>query len=132
MKAQKMEGSTSTDQARREYVRGVVRQFSDNIAPSIQHNILAQEVVLGMSPYEAHLAAGAFSFRVKPDMRKWSKDADPYAVMWRQSMAPDNSQIWMIFETDTQFPGFGMVRFRVQFEFGKVIKIDRMLDGLRE
>lgn len=68
-----------------------------------------------MTPYDAYLAAGAFTFKVIADTAKWGKNADPYDVMWGQSVRPDESQIWMTFENDTQYPTEGKQFFRVFF-----------------
>lgn len=109
---------------RREHARRVIEEFSDKISPLVQKKILEQQVILGMSPYEAHLAAGAFHFKVEADQKKWPNDADPYRVMWAQSTAPDDSKIWMTFETSTQYSDSGTTTFRVFFERGKAVKID--------
>jgi hypothetical protein len=76
-----------------------------------------------MSPYEAKLAGGAFFYKVEADTNNWTKNADPYHVMWKQSTKPDNSKIWMTFETATQFPGDGKKRFTVYFIQGKAVEI---------
>ncbi|HVA12671.1 MAG TPA: hypothetical protein VNF99_05445, partial [Stellaceae bacterium] len=106
----------SISEKRKQYAAGIMRQFPGKITPVVQQKILTQEVILGMSPYEAHLAAGAFVFKVKPDAAKWPISANPYEVMWCQSIAPDNSEIWMMFETGTQFSKRGLTKFRVYFD----------------
>lgn len=78
-----------------------------------------------MAPYEAHLAAGAFIFKVQAGS-KWPNGADPYNVMWAQSLHPDDSKIWMTFETNTQWPDKGLTRFRVFFEHGKAVEIEEL------
>ncbi len=93
-----------------------------------QDMILQQRVILGMTPYEAHLAAGGFSFRVIADQSKWPAGYNPYHVMWRQSTDPDNSEIWMTFQTDTQFSGLGSKTFRVHFQLGQAVDIQMLVD----
>jgi hypothetical protein len=58
----------------------VFKDYPDKIAPSIQERILAEQVVLGMTPYDAYLAAGAFTFKVIADPSKRERNADPYNV----------------------------------------------------
>ena len=111
------------DQKRLEFAEETIRQYGGMIAQQTQNDILEQRVTLGMSPYEAYLAGGAFAFKVQADQSKWPGGADPYRVMWAQSTHPDNSQIWMTFETATQFPEKGTSRFRVFIEKGKVTEI---------
>ena len=117
------------DKKRLEFAKGVIRDYGDKIPPQIQKDILEQRVTLGMPPYEAHLAAGAFVFKVQADQSKWPEDADPYRVMWAQSTHPDNSQIWMTFETATQFPDKGNTKFSVFFQNGKAVEINALDDG---
>lgn len=107
----------------------VFEEYPGKIAPAIQEKILTQEVVLGMAPYEAYLAAGAFAFKVIADPSKWKPGTDPYKVMWAQSLHPDDSQIWMTFESDTQYPGEGKKTFRVYFRGGKALEIEKLERG---
>lgn len=111
---------------RMELARQVFRDYPDKISAQSQEAILAQQVILGMAPYEAYLAAGQFAFRVIADQTKWPKNSDPYQVMWSQSMHPDGSQIWMTFQTETQYPCEGRTMFRVFFENGKAMEIERL------
>lgn len=104
----------------------VFKDYPDKFSPAIQEKILAGQVTLGMTPYDAHLAAGAFSFKVIADTAKWKQNADPYKVMWAQSVSPDESQIWMTFSNDTQYPGEGVYSFRVTFRDGKAVEIERL------
>jgi hypothetical protein len=46
--------------------------------------------------------------------------------MWAQSLHPDNSEIWMTFATDTQYPGEGMKKFTVYFKSGKALTINKL------
>ena len=115
------------DKKRLEYAKGVIKQFGDKIPLEVQKGILAQQVTLGMPPYEASLAAGAYTFEVIADPKKWPKDADPYKVIQAQTLHPDDSQIWMIFQTATQFPEKGLIRFRVFFKGGKALEIKEVI-----
>jgi hypothetical protein len=121
-----MSDQLSEAEKRMEFALKVFKDFPDKIPLQIQEKILAQQVVLGMAPYEAHLAAGEFVFMVQADQSKWPKNADPYKVMWAQSLNPDNSKIWMTFETNTQWPEKGLTRFRVFFQQGKAVEIDEL------
>ena len=76
-----------------------------------------------MNPYEAHLAGGAYAFRVIADPKHWKEDADPYCVIQAQTLHPDDSQIWMIFQNETQYPNEGLQTFQVEFQKGKVVDI---------
>lgn len=114
------------DEKRLEYAKEQIREYGDRISPQIQADILAQIVTLGMSPYEARLAGGAFAFKVVADPKKWAKNSDPYAVMWAQSLSPDDSEIWMTFETATQYKGCGVKRFQVYFSKGVAVGIEKI------
>jgi hypothetical protein len=116
-------GTTQLDVQRLEFAREVIRQYSDKIPPNIQQDILAQRVSIGMPPYEASLAAGAYSFQVEPDA-KWPKATDPQIIIQAQTMHPDASKIWLTFENGTQYPADGIVRFRVFFQNGKAVEIN--------
>ncbi len=113
----------------REHAQQVFRDYPDKISPTIQERILAQQVVLGMTPYDSSLAAGAFYYSVKPDLTKWSAKTDPRQVMWAQSVAPDDSKIQMRFQTETQYPGEGLVAFLVDFEKGVAVKITKLTNN---
>ena len=111
---------------RREFALKVFEDFPGKISLSILEKILSQQVVLGMAPYEAHLAAGAFAFKVEADQSKWPNNSDPYKVMWAQSTKPDHSKIWMTFETDTQYPDEGLTLFKVHFKDGVAVNIEKL------
>lgn len=125
-----MQPSTMSKQAaadkRKEEALDIFKKYPNTVPLELQAKILAQQVAIGMDPYMAHLAAGAFEFRVDADPTKWRKNADPYNVMWAQSQHPDDSKIWMTFETDTQFPGEGKKMFSVYFQKGKAVKIEKL------
>ena len=113
-------------QKRRNEVLQIFKDYPDKISPAIQEKILAEQIVLGMTPYDAYLAAGAFAFKVIADPARWEKNADPYKVMWAQSTSPDDSQIWMTFENDTQYPAEVKQSFRVFFKGGQAVEIEKL------
>jgi len=108
-----------------EIAQEAIQEYGDKISLEAREHILVQRVVLGMSPFEALLAGGTFVFRVQADRKVWPRGTDPYRIIYGQSLAPDDSRIWMTFETETQFPGEGRQGFTVEFEIGKAIKIER-------
>lgn len=83
-------------------------------------------IVLGMTPTEARHAGGAFFFKVTADPAKWEKNADPYQVMSAQSQQSDDSQIWMTFKNAVQYPAEGEQVFRVHFQRGRAVKIEKL------
>ena len=108
---------TWLDNAREE-----IRAHGDKISPEAQQSILQQKIAWGMTPYECSLAAGAFQYGVQADP-KWPANTDPRKIMWMQSITPDDSKIFMIFQTGTQYPAEGLTFFRVDFEHGIAVKI---------
>ena len=120
------EPSGRLDQKVLEIARRAIQKHGDKISPEARENILVQRVVLGMSPFEARLAGGAFIFSVEADRKVWPRGTDPYRIIYGQSLAPDDSKIWMTFKTETQFPGEGRQRFTVEFERGKAILIKKL------
>jgi hypothetical protein len=79
-----------------------------------------------MTPFEAKLAGGSFAFKVVADTSRWAVNADPYNVMWTQSIMPDESEIWMTFKNKSQYPDEYERVFRVYFRRGKAIKIEKV------
>jgi len=116
----------SPAERRRNEALKVFNDYPGKIASQIQAKILDQQVALGMTPHEAYLAAGEFSFKVIADRSKWQGTPDPYKVMWTQSVNPDDSDIWMTFATDTQYPGEGLRNFEVYFKGGKALTINKV------
>jgi hypothetical protein len=113
-------------QSRQDVAQKVFREHPDLIPVRFQQDILAGRVVLGMTPYAADLAGGAFDFRIVADEKNWRPGADPYDVMRSQGARPDDSQIWMTFRNDTQYPGDGATKFRVFIKGGKVLEIEKL------
>ncbi|MYM37415.1 hypothetical protein GTP38_24105 [Duganella sp. FT94W] len=104
----------------------IFEKYPEKFTPEIQQKFRARQIAVGMDPYLAHLAGGAFSFKVDADPLKWPIHADPQQVMWAQAMHPDNSHIWMTFENNTQFPAEGKTGFVVYVESGKVKTIEKL------
>lgn len=122
-----MTNNTETPaEKRRKLALQIFKEYPDKISPVIQEKILANQIILGMTPYDCYLAGGAFMFKVSADTAKWGKNADPYDVMWAQSVTPDDSEIWMTFETETQYPGEGRKQFQVHFQKGKAVEIVKL------
>ena|ERR1041385_2203772 len=96
-----------------------------------QGMILQQRVLLGMTPLESYLAAGEFAYKVVADQSKWPTKYDPYKVLWAQTSDPDDSEIWMTFQTGTQFPELGIRTFRVHFQRGRAVDIQMLGDEKR-
>ena len=96
-----------------------------------QGMILKQRVVLRMTPFESYLAAGEFAYKVVADQSKWPTGYDPYKVLWAQTSEPDDSEIWMTFQTGTQFSELGIRTFRVHFQRGKAVDIQMLDDEKR-
>jgi hypothetical protein len=107
-------------------MRKAFEQYPEKFPAEVQRAFMAQRVVPGMDPYTAHMAGGAFIYRVVADPLKWPSGSDPFRVMWAQSMHPDHSKIWMTFENDTQFAGEGKQRFIVVVEEGKVVRVEKI------
>lgn len=115
-----------TPEERREYSETLFQQHPEAFPLEHRKPILEGIVTLGMTPFEARLAGGAFSFKVVADKTKWPEGVDPLRVMWAQSMEPDASEIWMMFENSSQFPAKGNTAFRVVFEYGKAVLVQAL------
>jgi len=104
-----------------------IETHGNMISTKNQELIIKQKISLGMSPYEAQLAAGNYAFKVEADPNIWPPNSDPYAVIKRQVNHPDKSKIWLTFENTTQYPESGNTKFTVYFENGCVISIKKMV-----
>ena len=90
---------------------------------TISQAISTKQIILGMNTHEANLAGGAYFYRVIADEEVWDKDTDPNIIIKTQVTKPDNSQIWMTFQNETQYPKKGLQTFRVEFQKGRVVNI---------
>ncbi|AON56071.1 hypothetical protein [Herbaspirillum seropedicae] len=114
-----------TPEERSSYAQTMFAQHPELFPEDRRQSILEGVVLIGMTPFEARLAGGAFAYKVVADKAKWSENADPLKVMWAQSMQADNSEIWMTFKNSTQFPGGKDTTFRVYFEHGRALKVEK-------
>lgn len=117
-----------TPDERKNYAQTMFAQHPELFPENRRLSILNGVVTLGMTPFEARLAGGAFAYKVIADKAKWPQHSDPLKVMWAQSMQADNSEIWMMFKNDTQFGGECEIPFRVTFEHGVAVDIE-VLEG---
>ena len=117
-----------TPEERNSYAKTMFSQHPEFFPEDRRQSILDGVVLIGMTPFEARLAGGAFAYKVVADPLRWPANADPYKVMWAQSMLPDKSEIWMIFNNSTQFLGDGECKFRAYFEQGYASKIELLRD----
>jgi hypothetical protein len=122
------DAKTMTDE-RKDFAVKTLAEHPDWVAAQYKDSVLAGRVELGMTPYEAKLAGGAFFFNVSADKEHWGRGADPYDVMWAQTFKPDNSQITMTFKTSTQFLPPEETIFRVFFDKGRAVKIEKVEGG---
>lgn len=99
---------------------------------SMRESILSGKVILGMSPYQAQLAGGSCSFAVKADPQKWKPNTNPFRVIQAQTYHPDNSEIRLTFQNDTQYPDEGVQFFHVDFRQGKAVSIEKTTGTHRE
>lgn len=111
---------------RLDFVRSVIANYGEQMTESVKQAMLRQQVIVGMPPYEASLAAGAYSFDVIADPAHWGADADPQRVIAAQSLHPDDSEIRLTFNNATQYPDEGERRFRVHFVHGRAETIETL------
>jgi hypothetical protein len=107
------------------FAKKEIERYGDKMNPAMFESIYQQKIVVGMSPYEAKLAGGSYFFRVDADTDKWPSNADPYVVIARQELHPDNSKLWFTFRNKTQFDSGEPVAFTVYFEHGRVKSIQK-------
>jgi hypothetical protein len=117
------------DEARLRRTKEALRVFAEQpnvFAPEIRDAILAGRVIKGMTPYDVHLAVGAFCFRVMADPKVWTEGANPWDVMWAQTQHPDQSEILLLFDSACQQPEAGMQRFQVFIRGGKALSVEHV------
>ena len=113
-----------TLEERSSYAQTMFAKHPEIFPEDRRQSILDGVVLIGMTPFEARLAGGAFAYRVVADKAKWPEQSDPLEVMWAQSIQADDSEIWMTFKNSSQFAGGKDVTFRVYFERGHAVKIE--------
>ena len=111
---------------RNSYAQTMFAQHPELFPEDRRQSILDGVVLIGMTPFEARLAGGAFAYKVVADKAKWPEHSDPLKVMWAQSMQADNSEIWMTFKNSSQFLGGNDATFRVYFEHGRAVRIEKL------
>ena len=111
---------------RRKEALQVFSEQPNYFSREVQEAILSNRVILGMTPYDVHLAVGAFAFKVVADKSKWPDGANPWDVMWAQTQHPDQSEIWLTFESDIQLPDQPGQNFRVYIKGGKAQTIEHL------
>lgn len=111
---------------RRDYARRMFIQHPEHFPEERRAAILNGQVTLGMAPFEARLAGGAFTYEVTADPLKWKPHTNPLDVMWAQSASPDDSRIVMSFTNASQYPGEPPWLFKVVFERGRAVSIDKV------
>lgn len=113
-----------TPSERKTYAELMFSQHPELFPEEFRNSILQGYIEIGMTPFEAKLAGGAFAFKVIADAARWPENSDPYKVMWGQSVFQDNSEIWMTFTNSTQFKNETERTFRVHFRHGKAVEIE--------
>ena len=108
------------------YAQTMFSQHPELFPEDRRESILDGVVLIGMTPFEARLAGGAFAYKVVADKTKWPEHSDPLKVMWAQSMQADNSEIWMTFKNLSQFPDGNEMSFRVYFEHGHAVRVEKL------
>lgn len=111
---------------RKDYAKTMFSKHPELFPQNRQQSILDGVVLLGMTPFEAKLAGGAFFYKVVSDKEKWPEHSDPFKVMWAQSIQADNSEIWMMFKNSSQFSEGADVSFKVYFERGCAVVIEEI------
>jgi hypothetical protein len=114
------------EKERLKYAREAFDAYPDLYPKAMREDIIKGTVPLGMAPYAAYLAAGAFYYKVVADTAIWRSGTDPMQVMWAQTLKPDQSEIWMNFKNKTQFSSTQDIQFRVYFKNGRSIKIEKL------
>lgn len=117
-----------TPNERKIYAQTLFDQHPESFPENRRDLILKGRIELGMTPFEARLAGGAFAYEVIADPSRWPPNTDPFKVMWAQSVSPDNSEIWMTFKNSTQFPGGAECLFRVHFQRGNAVDLEKVED----
>jgi hypothetical protein len=116
----------TTSEAHQSSAKAMFATYPQFFPEERRQSILDGVVLLGMTPLEARSAGGAFFYKVSADPKRWPANSDPYKVMWAQSTQADSSEIWMTFKNRSQFLSSNDVMFRVYFEQGRAVRIEKM------
>jgi hypothetical protein len=117
--------STATADAASDPMEQVFTKYPEKFTPEIIAAYRRKQIVVGMDPYLAARAGGAYTYDVQADQR-WPQGTDPQRVIYAQATHPDDSHIRMTFMNATQFPDAGPTRFAVVVEHGRVTRIDKV------
>ena len=97
-----------------------------NTAIEIKEAIKNKKVIKGMCPFQAFAAAGMPGpYMVIKDRSLWSSNVPPPVVIQAQCKKPDKSIVELMFRNTSQFNSKEPVVFRVRFEKGKSVLIDK-------
>lgn len=110
---------------RKRFALQVFQEHPDKINAAMKEKILMQ-IVEGMTPAEAFFAGGQFTYRIQADRKIWPAGTNPLDVMAAQILHPDDSEISMFFQNDTQFPEEGLKGFCVDFIKGRAVSIRKL------
>jgi hypothetical protein len=116
----------TTSEAHQSSAKAMFATYPQFFPEERRQSILDGVVLLGMTPLEARSAGGAFFYKVSADPKRWPANSDPHKVMWAQSTQADSSEIWMTFKNRSQFLSANDVMFRVYFEQGRAVRIEKM------
>jgi hypothetical protein len=95
------------------------------VRPDVRRAIEQRVVIIGMCPFEAFAAAGRPGlYKVQAD-KKWPGNIAPPVIINAQCEHPDDSVIELLFRSKTQFRTRERVVFRVKFDKGRAVLIDR-------
>ncbi len=114
------------EEDRKSYVETMFAQYPEHFPEDRRRSILNGVVQIGMAPIEAKLAGGAFAYKVVADKSKWAANSDPLKVMWAQTKQADDSEITMTFKNTSQFFDGSEAIFRVYFERGHAVRIEKL------
>jgi hypothetical protein len=117
--------STAPSDASSDPMEQVFMNHPEKFTPEIIAAYRRKQIVVGMDPYTAARAGGAYTYAVQADQR-WPEGTDPQRVIYAQAMHPDHSHIRMTFMNATQFPDAGPTRFSIVVEHGRVTRIDKV------
>ena len=107
----------------RQYVQKNIDENPNLVPESHRESILNGVITLGMTPFEAKLAGGAFAYLVNADRKKWPSGTNPLRILWAQSLNPDDSEITMTFQNTTQYSSEQPIQFSVKFKKGIAVEV---------
>lgn len=112
---------------KKQNLKEIMEKTPDLFPKDIKEAILKEKVILGMSPYQAQLAGGSCSYMVEADSKVWGENPNPIKVIKAQTYNPDDSKIALTFKNSTQYSEETEQIFKVRFEKGRVVTIEKVL-----